>query len=225
MKPLVQTNIAAAALVVGAFVATSLLEWWVTYRTRLAEDRTDRVGAARRMRAVLVSLGEMSLLATRQRGERDRNTKQILILLAGVGLFVGWLAAMRVPRLRMPGNPWAPLVIGLALMWAGIALRVWAVAVLGRFFRRVVVVQEGHRVVTDGPYRFIRHPAYAGTLLTYLGVGVALGNWLSVAACFVIPLLGHLPRIAAEESALTASLSAEYGSYARRTARILPGVW
>ncbi len=223
MKPLVQTNIAAAILVFGTVVAASLLEWWATYRTRLTEERA-HTGGAQRMRALVVSLGEMSLL-TRERGARDRMTKQVLVALVGVGVLLGWVAATRVPRLRMPGSPWIPLAAGLCVIWLGIGLRVWAVATLGRFFRRVVVIQEGHRVVQDGPYRVIRHPAYAGTLLTYLGFGVALGNGLSVAACFVIPLLGHLPRIIVEEKALHASLGEEYREYARHTTRLLPGVW
>jgi protein-S-isoprenylcysteine O-methyltransferase Ste14 len=110
-------------------------------------------------------------------------------------------------------------------MWAGIALRVWGVATLGRFFRRVVVVQEGHHVVTAGPYHWLRHPAYAGNLLSYLGLGVALGNWLSIGACVAIPVVAHLPRIQVEEATLTEALGEEYRAYARRTARLIPRIW
>jgi protein-S-isoprenylcysteine O-methyltransferase Ste14 len=195
----------------------------VTFRTRLAEERDGRpVGF---LRAAAVAYAEVSLLRTRERGERDRNTKQILIIGVLVGLTLGVLAAIRAPALRFPGDLWFRFVIGLVLMWAGIALRVWAVATLGRFFRRVVVVQQGHRVVTAGPYRWLRHPAYAGNLLSYLGLGIALGNVLSVAACLMIPFVAHLPRIRAEEASLIDGLGDEYRAYMRHTARLIPRVW
>jgi protein-S-isoprenylcysteine O-methyltransferase Ste14 len=110
-------------------------------------------------------------------------------------------------------------------MWLGIGLRIWAIVVLGRFFRRVVVIQEGHRVVSDGPYRLVRHPAYAGNLLAAAGLGVALDNWLSVAILVIVPFLGHLPRIRVEEAELERGLGEAYRSYEARTRRLVPGVW
>jgi protein-S-isoprenylcysteine O-methyltransferase Ste14 len=64
---------------------------------------------------------------------------------------------------------------GLVLMWAGIALRQWAVTVLGRFFTVDVRVQPDQTVVEAGPYRYVRHPSYSGMIITFLGL--ALGNW------------------------------------------------
>ncbi len=222
MGPLIRANPLANALVVGTLVAAFIGEWAATFRTRHAEERGAGGNA---LRAALTALAEVNLLRTREDGERDRKTKEILLTAVIAGLLLGWQAATHVPRARMPGSPWIPLIIGLALMGAGGGVRVWGVATLGRFFRRVVVVHPGHRVVTDGPYRFIRHPAYAGSLLTYLGVGVAMGNWRSVAACAALPLLGHLPRIRVEEAALSAALGEDYRAYARRTARLIPKVW
>lgn len=225
MEPLVRASPVATALVIGTFVAAFVGEWAVTFRTRLNEARARSGGGANAVRAAATALAEINLLMPRERGERDRNTKQVLIVVTLGGLLLGWAAATRVPGARLPGNPWIALCLGLALMWAGVALRLWGVATLGSFFRRVVVVQAGHRIVTDGPYRFIRHPAYAGNLLSYLGLGLALGNGLSVAACALLPLLGHLPRIIVEEAALAAGLGEEYQIYARRTARLIPKVW
>lgn len=217
MEPLIRANPLATALLVATFLAALLAEWAVTFRTRRAEFGPLRAAAA--------ALAEVNLLRTRERGERDRHTKQVLLLATLAGLLLGWLAATRLPGARLPGSAWTWLVVGLALMWAGVALRVWGVATLGRFFRRVVVVQAGHRLVTEGPYRLIRHPAYAGNLLLYLGIGVALGNGLSALACATLPALGHLPRILVEERALTEGLGEEYRRYASRTARLIPKVW
>jgi protein-S-isoprenylcysteine O-methyltransferase Ste14 len=79
--------------------------------------------------------------------------------------------------------------------------------------------------VTDGPYRVIRHPAYAGTLLLTAGLGLALGNWLSLALLLVVPFVGHLPRIRAEELALERSLGDAYRDYETGTRRLVPGLW
>jgi protein-S-isoprenylcysteine O-methyltransferase Ste14 len=102
---------------------------------------------------------------------------------------------------------------------------VWSIRTLGRFFRYEVVVQEGHRVVDTGPYRLVRHPSYTGSLLAFLGIGIALDNWLSVAAALGLPLLGFLRRIAVEEAALTSELGDAYRSYKERTRRLVPGIW
>jgi len=110
-------------------------------------------------------------------------------------------------------------------MLAGFALRIVSIAVLGRFFRRDVTVEEGQSVVRRGPYRYLRHPAYAGNLLVALGFGIALANWLSIAALAVIPLLCHLPRIRVEETALEEALGKPYRDYEEETARLVPGLW
>src|ERR1035437_7867507 len=62
--------------------------------------------------------------------------------------------------LPWPGDLLWPVVAGIVLMAAGIGLRIWSIATLGRFFQYWIQVQPGHRVVTGGPYRYVRHPSY-----------------------------------------------------------------
>lgn len=150
----------------------------------------------------------------------DRGSVHVLVLLSWLGILLAFVAAW-----WLGGGGWTWVAVGLALIWLGIGLRAWAVRVLGRFFRRVVVVQAGHRVVSDGPYRLLRHPAYTGSLLTALGIGVALGNWAAVACSLALPLTGHLWRIRVEEAALARDLGDDYRAYMRRTWRLLPGIW
>jgi protein-S-isoprenylcysteine O-methyltransferase Ste14 len=96
---------------------------------------------------------------------------------------------------------------------------------LGRFFTRSVMIREDHRVITGGPYRLLRHPAYSGTLLTGLGFGVMLGSWLSIAIMFIGVLVALLPRILHEERVLEASLGDPYRDFARGRKRLVPFVW
>jgi protein-S-isoprenylcysteine O-methyltransferase Ste14 len=107
----------------------------------------------------------------------------------------------------------------------GVALRLWAIHELGRFFRIVVTIQPDHRVVDTGPYRFVRHPSYTGLLLALAGAGVALDSWLSLLALTALPLAGILVRIRVEESALLDALGESYAAYEARTDRLIPGVW
>ena len=118
-----------------------------------------------------------------------------------------------------------PVVVGLALIWAGLALRLWAFHTLGQLFKVRIEIQPGHRVVQDGPYRFLRHPSYTGSLVSLLGLGVALGSLLSVAAAVLIPAVGLVVRIEHEERQLREALGGEYERYAERTRRLIPGIW
>ena len=119
----------------------------------------------------------------------------------------------------------ALFAVGISLGVLGIALRVWAVRTLGRFFQLVLVVQPDHHVVSNGPYRVIRHPSYAGPLLAFVGIGLALNHWVSLALCFALPAAALVHRIVIEEKMLVSGLGAEYEEYRRRTKRLVPFVW
>ncbi|MGC1375008.1 MAG: isoprenylcysteine carboxylmethyltransferase family protein, partial [Anaerolineales bacterium] len=84
---------------------------------------------------------------------------------------------------------------------------------------------ERHEIVETGIYKIIRHPAYLGYLASLLGIGLALGNWVGLAALAALPLAGILYRIHVEESALLRYFGPAYQAYASRTKRLLPGIW
>jgi protein-S-isoprenylcysteine O-methyltransferase Ste14 len=110
-------------------------------------------------------------------------------------------------------------------MWLGLAIRVWAVAALGRAFRTTVEVDPGQGIVSSGPYRWVRHPSYTGLLLILAGLGLAAGNWLALAGCVALPLAALLRRIHVEEAELTRVLGQPYRAYQARTKRLVPGLW
>jgi protein-S-isoprenylcysteine O-methyltransferase Ste14 len=147
----------------------------------------------------------------------------VALSLAG-SIFLGIAVRGRVPALDTAA-PDVFAAAGLVVVWIGLAVRVWAVMTLGRSFSTFVQVDAGQDVVTRGPYRWVRHPSYTGLLFIALGFGLGAGNWLSLAICAVLPPLGLLPRIAVEESELTAVLGEKYRSYQRTTHRLVPGVW
>ena len=81
------------------------------------------------------------------------------------------------------------------------------------------------RLVTGGPYRRLRHPSYTGAILVLAGVGLGLGNALSLVACLSLSAAGYIQRIPREEAMLRRELGETYAEYASRTRRLLPGVW
>ena len=109
-------------------------------------------------------------------------------------------------------------------MLLGVALRWYAVETLGRYFTRTLTVQADQSVVDVGPYRYVRHPAYSGTLLTMLGVGLALMNWASLLAIMVCAGAGYGYRMHIEERFLREELGQPYIDYMRRTRRLIPFV-
>lgn len=163
--------------------------------------------------------------ALRRDGERaDRGSLAAVVASIAAGVFIALWCAADVVGATIPGGR-APFVVGLALMWLGILVRQWAVWTLGRFFTVVVRVSDEQVVVDHGPYRWVRHPSYTGLLLTLVGLGAALGNWLSVLSLVVLPTMGLLIRIRVEEQALQNGLGDAYRRYAEHRRRLVPGVW
>jgi len=114
--------------------------------------------------------------------------------------------------------------LGLALLVVGGVLRVGPMFVLGDRFTWPLATQRGHKLLTSGFYRFIRHPSYSGALL-----GESAGSLLfrSGLGLILIALLlpCFLPLIGAEESLLQSEFGEGYVAYRSRTWRLLPFVY
>jgi protein-S-isoprenylcysteine O-methyltransferase Ste14 len=112
------------------------------------------------------------------------------------------------------------------VLWLGLALRVWAIATLGRNFRTTVEVDPTQTVISGGPYRWVRHPSYTGLLLIAVGFGLVRGAWVSLALCVVLLLPALVRRIHVEEAELDHVLGDAYSGYRSTTkARLIPGLW
>jgi protein-S-isoprenylcysteine O-methyltransferase len=141
------------------------------------------------------------------------------------GLGFAFFAFSRHPEWRMTTLQPALSWLGIVMIWAGMAFRLWAVLTLGAFFRTSVVVQDGHRLVTAGPYRWLRHPAYTGAIITTTGLGLAFGNWASLAALIVFPSLAIAFRIHVEERALTEQFGEAYRDFSKNRSAVIPAIW
>lgn len=113
--------------------------------------------------------------------------------------------------------------IGLILIIIGIILREWSIWTLGKHFTVRVQVSEEANLVTKGPYKNIRHPAYTGILLTFLGIPLAIGSWLGAVIALIVKLIAIEYRIRVEEGALEEAFGSQYEEYKKRTWKLFPG--
>lgn len=159
-------------------------------------------------------------------GARDRGTLWLNILvIAAATVAAGWLTGA-----LSSAGPWrfgsAELTVaGLLVMWTGLAVRIWAIVVLGKSFRTTVEVDSGQQVVDSGPYRWVRHPSYTGIVLLMAGLGLVYGNWPALAILLALPVGVLIHRILVEEAVLTEAMGTAYAEYAARTKRLVPGLW
>src|SRR5579884_2166023 len=140
-----------------------------------------------------------------------------MVLLPAEWLLPPLLIALRIGELEAE---WLPVrVVGLVVGLAGAGLLTWSAVLLGRFLTHEAAVREDHALIGNGPYRFIRHPVYAGYLALLLGSGVASLNiclWL----LWPVSLLGILIQAASEEQLLATRFGQDYTCYVRRTGRL-----
>ena len=116
-------------------------------------------------------------------------------------------------------------VIGVALMVGGFLIRVVAMRTLGEFFTRTLRIREKHRVVSGGIYRHIRHPGYLGTIVFFVGSGIATANAITTLLILTALLPAFVRRMAVEERMLTEQLGEEYKAYQGKTWRLIPFVF
>ncbi len=130
--------------------------------------------------------------------------------------FIGWLS-LPMPRLVF--------ATGIGVLVLGVSIRQWSHVSLGRFHQGVVTIHDEHQVVEDGPYRWVRHPMYAGSAVAFLGVGLSLGTYPGLVLTFLGTLPAMLRRIRVEERALESALGQRYTTFARDRRRLIPGIW
>jgi protein-S-isoprenylcysteine O-methyltransferase Ste14 len=116
-------------------------------------------------------------------------------------------------------------LLGIILCVLGASLAIWARIVLGRNWSAVVGEQrEEQKLVTNGPYRFARHPIYAGFLLAVLGFALTIGTVLSFSAA-LLGLVALLLRIPFEEKQMNELFPNSYKEYSNRVKKLIPYIW
>ena len=141
-----------------------------------------------------------------------------VLLIVVIGLYAAdqkWVRSFSAP---LPG--W--------LRWLGVGLGALSAAALigvhrtlGKYWSPYLRLQQDHRLVTDGPYRWVRHPMYSALIGSMVALGLISANWLLILLCAMrIALLNA--RISREEAMMIARFGDQYRDYIGRTGRLVP---
>jgi protein-S-isoprenylcysteine O-methyltransferase Ste14 len=157
-----------------------------------------------------------SLAASRD----DRGSTRMIVAAYATAAVV----APAVRMLRRPQLPRATAPLGLSLEIAGLGLRAWSMRILGSSYSRTLRVQGAQQVVDRGPYRFVRHPGYAGSLMIWTGFALTSRSVAVVEVVGALLSIAYHRRVGAEEALLRRDLPG-YVAYSKRTKRLIPFVW
>jgi protein-S-isoprenylcysteine O-methyltransferase len=165
---------------------------------------------------------------SRDRGKEKRDSRGsglwvIIVLVIGItlGLNMPGIAAL----FNIQSHFAVYFIFGIVLIWAGILFRFWSIQTLGIFFSTRLIIQEHHELITKGPYKYLRNPSYTGALITFIGFGLGIGNWLSTAALLCTALITYAWRIRVEERMLLERFGRTFEDYKKRTWALIPFVW
>ena len=153
---------------------------------------------------------------------RDQGSLSLIVVLWWVGIAMDFSLSLLMPQAVISSRKTLVFFAGICLMLMGMALRWYSASVLGKYFTFDVAIQSGQVLIEAWPYRYVRHPSYSGALMTLLGFGLALGNWVGLAAALSCLGFAYVYRIPIEEAALTLALGEAYEQYTKRTWRLVP---
>ena len=117
--------------------------------------------------------------------------------------------------------PW----VGLCLIVFGLVIRWVAILTLRKYFTTNVAILSDHRIINTGIYRFIRHPSYAGSIISFCGLGLVFSSWISIIVLVIPITMAFLKRIQIEEQALQSAFGEEYANYCKMSWHLFPWIY
>ncbi len=172
---------------------------------------------------------------TMRSGASDRRSTLVVSISAAVSV-LGFALAMKANSSAissflpawyrdavLPGLP-ATAWLGVVLGVCGVLLRLWAVLTLRDRYTRTLVVHDQHSIERSGPYRWVRHPGYLGSLLCLNGIALASGNVITLLASLVATSAAYTYRIKIEDEMLVAALGPTYAEYRTQVRALLPSL-
>ena len=155
---------------------------------------------------------------------QDQGTQIVLWVVILLSLTAsGWMRHLELADMHI-GERWLRPA-SVALLAAGIVVRITAILTLGKWFTANVATHAAQTILRRGLYRLVRHPSYLGMEMIFLAIGLHTHDWACLAAAFIPPTLAVLYRIHVEEAALLGAFGEEYADYMRTTKRLVPGLY
>jgi protein-S-isoprenylcysteine O-methyltransferase Ste14 len=171
----------------------------------------------------------------RKRPPRAREAKRdwtslVGLLLQAVAYFCVWFHPLWRRELSPVASGSQGVGWGLAALTVAIAIAsVWLVNAaarrLGKQWALAARLVEGHTLIQNGPYRFVRNPIYTGMFGMLLATGLAAAQWIPLLIATVLFMVGTYIRIRSEERLLREAFGSEFEAYARRVPALIPGIY
>ena len=139
----------------------------------------------------------------------------------GVAQAITFFSALWFPSVWKSPN--VAHFIGISIFLLGVCYRLWAISTLGQFYSHRVQTIAKHQIVVSGPYKFTRHPAYAGMIIANAGIAMYFFNWMTICIFLFILVPVVILRIVVEEKTLFRIK--EYAEFAKNRKRLFPWVW
>ena len=178
--------------------------------------------------SILWAGSEIILARTRRSQSPDLrfDKSSLRVIWATIAIAVNFGILVSFQRIGYFGNGSRIFPIaGLILIVFGLLIRWLAIFSLKHQFTVDVSIIKDHCIIKKGIYRFVRHPAYAGSLLSFFGLGLFFANYLSMLIIFLPICSAFLYRIRVEEKALIDNFGDEYVNYCASTKRLIPGIF
>jgi protein-S-isoprenylcysteine O-methyltransferase Ste14 len=164
------------------------------------------------------------LLHSQTKTDYDKSSLRVLwitiMLSVSIGIYLHFSGIGQINFL-----PLLFYYLGILLIFIGLAIRWTAILTLKKSFTVNVSVLIQQTIIRSGIYKTVRHPSYLGSLLSFLGLGLAFGNWLTVLVIFLPICLAFLYRIKVEENVLKQAFPNDYNDYIKSTKRLIPGIY
>lgn len=164
-----------------------------------------------------------SLLNIKGKGKKKKDGGSCFILVAGCILSILADSLLR-KYLGLP-LPVFFFWIGCIVTVFGIGLRIYSVLTLKRAFTVSVQVKSDQKIIKKGPYKYIRHPAYSGSIISLIGIALCFRSLFGIIATLIIIKVIYGYRIGLEEKLLEKNFGDEYKEYEKTTWRIVPHIW
>lgn len=177
---------------------------------------------------ILWGISEIYLLLKMKSGTgdakgKDQKSLSFLWMVIGFGIFFG---------IFITKSTFYPFytneivrMLGLTFLVLGVVFRLVVISQLGKYFTVDVTIRKDHQIITNGFYQYLRHPSYAFSLLTFLGLAIVLNNYIAAIVLFVPVFLMFIFRMNIEEKALIEQFGKDYTDYIQATKRIIPYIY
>lgn len=155
----------------------------------------------------------------------DRRSYTYMQLPYLIGLFFGAIDFVGLHSTRINSLEPGIIYAGFILYILSCVLRWWGLRAISENYHLYVAVYANHKLVTEGPYRRIRHPLYLGTMLGWIAIAMVFNSWGAMLIFLAAGVPAMFYRIRLEEEFMLKHFGDEYREYMQRTKKIIPGIW